>query len=284
MSCRLIINVDDLGGSPGVNAAVAQLYDAGIVTSASLMVAGEAVPDALGLLESRPGLAVGLHVVAVCGRAILPAAEVSSLVDQQGRFADSPALAGLRYTLLPRCRRELRREVEAQFAAFAQLGLPWSHVDTHLHFGLAPVLFQAMRAAAGGYPICGWRIPEDDLSLYRKIDPADAARQAGLAHVFTALCGRQRKVLREAGLVLTQACYGTFRTGQLDEAYLVRLVELMPDGCFELHCHPDLDSEPGRREFDALASPGFRRALASRNAELVSYPSLGDVRTPVTVR
>lgn len=284
MPCRLVINVDDLGGSPGVNAAVARLYDTDIVTSASLMVAGDAVADALGMLESRPGLAVGLHVVAVCGRAVLPAAEIPSLVDRRGRFADSPALAGLRYTLLPNCRRELRREVEAQFAAFAQLGLPWSHVDTHLHFGLTPVLFRAMRAVASDYPICGWRIPEDDLSLYRKIDAADAVRQARLARVFTALCARQRRVLRESGFVLTQSCYGTFRTGQLDEEYLVRLVELMPDGCFELHCHPDLDSEPGRREFEALASPGFRRALASRNVELVSYPSLREVRKPGATR
>lgn len=284
MPCWLIINVDDLGGSRGVNAAVARLYDAGIVTSASLMVAGEAVPDALSMLASRSRLAVGLHVVAVCGRAVLPAAEIPSLVDRQGRFSGSPALAGLRYTLLPNCRRELRREVEAQFAAFAQLGLPWSHVDTHLHLGLTPVLFEAMRAAARGYAICGWRIPEDDLSLYRKIDPRDAKRQAGLARVFTALCARQQKVLRESDFVLTQSCYGTFRTGQLDEEYLVRLVELMPDGCFELHCHPDLDTEPGRREFQALASPGFRGALLSRGVELSSYPSLRDVGTPVAAQ
>ena len=46
----------------------------------------------------------------------------------------------------PRCsscrsvKRQLRAEIEAQFAAFAATGLPFDHVNTHKHFHLHPTI------------------------------------------------------------------------------------------------------------------------------------------------
>lgn len=273
VSCRLIINVDDYGWSEGVNEAVCRLYDTGIVTSTSLMVAGPALRDGLERLERRPGLAVGLHVALVAAPSVLPPQGLRHIVDERGWLSARHAEAGLKYTLLPACRAELVRETAGQFHAFAALGLSWSHVDSHRHFHLTPVLFREMLRHSRDYGASGFRVPEDDWALYQSMDPVDAARQRSLARVFSWLSARQRSTLRSAGFTLADRCYGLFRTGRLDAEYLAELVRRMPDGLHELHSHPDVSTERGLAEFEALDSPAFRRALEERGVRLTTYPA-----------
>jgi chitin disaccharide deacetylase len=238
------------------------------------MVGAPAAWDAVERARSRPALPVGLHVTLVHGPALLPHDELPHLADARGWLSFHPMAAGLRCTLLPACRAELRREAEAQFKAFDGLGLGWSHVDTHLHFGLTPVVFSLLVDLCRKYRVPGYRVPEDDFGLYRRIDPADAARQRLLALHFSTLCLSQRRRAEQAGLQTTRWCYGLFRSGRLDVDYLERLVGEMPDADLELHCHPDLSTETGRVEFEALRSPRFRRALERRGVILSTYKSL----------
>ena len=58
----LIVNADDLGLTPAVNAGVFEAHERGIVTSASLMVGRSAAEAAVERLVTHPGLAVGLHL------------------------------------------------------------------------------------------------------------------------------------------------------------------------------------------------------------------------------
>jgi predicted glycoside hydrolase/deacetylase ChbG (UPF0249 family) len=58
----LIINADDLGASPGINAGILEAIDARVVTSASLMVNMPAAASAAELAAARPWLSVGIHV------------------------------------------------------------------------------------------------------------------------------------------------------------------------------------------------------------------------------
>ena len=58
----LIVNADDLGLSPGVNAGIIEAHLRGIVTSASLMVRQPAAREAARLARAHPGLSVGLHL------------------------------------------------------------------------------------------------------------------------------------------------------------------------------------------------------------------------------
>src|SRR5581483_503131 len=123
---RLIVNADDFGHSPGVNRAVAELHVDGLLTSCSLMVAEPAVEEAVALAKALPRLAVGLHLTVLRGQSVLPPAEVPSLVASGGQFADDRVGVGLRYALLPRARRQVRKEIAAQFERFRVTGLPLS--------------------------------------------------------------------------------------------------------------------------------------------------------------
>jgi len=58
----LIVNADDFGLSPGVNAGVARAHEEGILTSASLMVRFPAAAEAAEYSRAASGLSLGLHV------------------------------------------------------------------------------------------------------------------------------------------------------------------------------------------------------------------------------
>lgn len=58
----LIVNADDFGLSPGVNAGVVEAHENGIITSASLMVRGRGARDAAAYARGASRLSLGLHV------------------------------------------------------------------------------------------------------------------------------------------------------------------------------------------------------------------------------
>jgi chitin disaccharide deacetylase len=58
----LIVNADDFGASVGINRAVAELSDLGVLTSTSLMITMPGAIDAWRYARHRPQLGVGLHV------------------------------------------------------------------------------------------------------------------------------------------------------------------------------------------------------------------------------
>lgn len=273
MPCRLIINADDFGWSTGVNQAVAALFDDGILTSTSLMVGAPAAAGAVDVAASRPGMAVGLHLALCDAPPVLPPEEVPALVDAKGWLSRRYLLSGLRISASRRVRGQARAEVRAQLRAFAETGLPLAHLDTHLHLGLVPALFRIVLEELSEYPgrklaPVRLRIPEDDFPLHLRIAPADALRNAAHAAWFGWSCARQRPAAQRRGFRATRRCYGFFRSGRLDAAYLTRLIAELPEGEAELHCHPDLSTPAGRAEFDALRSRELRNALAARGVEL----------------
>lgn len=108
----LIINADDFGYGHGVNRAVAELHDRGIVTSASLMINTPGTADAVRLAADRPRLSLGLHANFTN--------EAASFVD-----LDDPAI----------CRVELYRQLDR----FVELtGKRPTHVDGHQHIQRRP--------------------------------------------------------------------------------------------------------------------------------------------------
>jgi chitin disaccharide deacetylase len=140
---RLVVNGDDFGLAPEVNRAIVRAHRDGILTSTSLMVTGDAAADAVRLARENPGLAVGLHLVLAQGRPAATPDTIPRLVAAGGAFRREPVTTGIRYawSFLSRAGRvQLRREVEAQLAAFAATGLRLAHVDGHLNMHLHPMV------------------------------------------------------------------------------------------------------------------------------------------------
>lgn len=87
---RLIVNADDLGRTPGINAGIFEAHARGLVTSATLMVGFTPAKEATDAWARSPEIGIGLHVALTGGRPILPSEEVPSLVDGEGRFPAKP--------------------------------------------------------------------------------------------------------------------------------------------------------------------------------------------------
>ena len=94
---RLIVNADDFGLSPEVNAGILRAHRDGILCSASLMVAEPAARAAAEMARDNPALDVGLHAVVCRGRSILDASRLGAALGPSGAFIDSPVAAGMRY-------------------------------------------------------------------------------------------------------------------------------------------------------------------------------------------
>ena len=116
---RLIVNADDFGFSPGVNAGVVRTHRDGIVTSASLMVRWPAAADAARLAADHPRLGVGLHV------------DLGEWVFRGGRWVRAYAVLEDDAAKDPAA---VTAEVDRQLSAFRSLlGRDPTHVDSHQH-------------------------------------------------------------------------------------------------------------------------------------------------------
>jgi hopanoid biosynthesis associated protein HpnK len=268
----LIVTADDFGASLAVNEAVEEAHRAGILTAASLMVAGEATADAVARARRLPGLGVGLHLVLVDGRPILPAARVPDLVDAAGRFHDNMALAGARFFFSPCVRRQLAAEVEAQFAAFAETGLVLDHLNAHKHFHLHPTILQLAIDTGARFGLRAARAPVEPAAIVARVEPAPV----GLAgRVAAPYARRTRARLRAAGLFVPDQVFGLRWTGAVTADRVAALLPHLPDGVSELYTHPATAAYPGsapgyryRDELEALTSPAVREAVATSGLRL----------------
>jgi predicted glycoside hydrolase/deacetylase ChbG (UPF0249 family) len=136
---RLIVNADDFGLTRGVNRAVIECYQQGIVTSATLMVNGDAAVEAALAAADNTGLGVGLHLNLTSGTPMLPPEGVPTLVGRDGKFP------GFRQALwrlsTGRARaHELEEEIMAQIDRLLKLGVRPTHIDSHHHLHAHPRL------------------------------------------------------------------------------------------------------------------------------------------------
>lgn len=249
---RLIVNADDYGRTPGVNAGTLEAHFRGIVRSATVMVLEPAAAEGIHEASARaPGLDLGLHVVLTGGGSPASAPPSVARLAPGGRFARD---AG---TLPERLDSgEVRREIEAQIERFERLAgrLP-SHLDSHHHAALHP-----------------------------DIEPvfAEAARERGLPVRASSAAARGR--LRRAGLRAPDSFLDGFHAAGATAENLRALLERLPEGTSELMCHPGFPDEAllqgssyareRAREVEALCDPGVRRLLERSEIELIGFTRL----------
>jgi chitin disaccharide deacetylase len=140
MPRRLIVNADDLGLSPSVNTAIFDVFEAGNLTSATLMVAMPGTADAIARLPEHSGLAVGLHFCLTEGTALTGR---SSLTDSEGRFRDRAGLIRAAYRGTVDA-GDIRNELRAQLERMEAWNVKPTHVDSHEHVHMMPRIFDAM--------------------------------------------------------------------------------------------------------------------------------------------
>lgn len=274
---RLIVTGDDFGSSDSTNAAIERAHLDGILTAASLMVGAEATADAIQRARRLPSLKIGLHVVLVCGRPVLPASAVPDLVDDDGNFSRDLIGAGFRFFFRPAVRRQITNEIRAQFEAFAATGLELDHVNAHKHMHLHPTVCGSILDVGREYGMRAMRIPyEPPLLSWR------CAREGLLRRSLTAagLAPWVRFMLRRVRTTHLQCndyVFGLHDSGGMTVELVLRLLPRLPDGVSEIYFHPALASasrEDGELELAALVCAEVREALQSQGIQRIAFSDL----------
>ena len=68
---QLVVNADDFGFTPDVNAGIVEAHRDGILTATTLMANGDAFEDAVRLARETPTLDIGCHLVLIGGRSLV---------------------------------------------------------------------------------------------------------------------------------------------------------------------------------------------------------------------
>jgi hopanoid biosynthesis associated protein HpnK len=244
------------------------------------MVGGIAAADAVARARRLPELRVGLHLVLVDGRPILPGVEVPGLVLDDAAFDRNLARAGIRFFVLPRVRRQLEAEIRAQFAAFRATGLALDHVNAHKHMHLHPTVARLMIEVGRDFGMKAVRVPYEPVAVLRRALPDQRTRTPTYHFWIAAL----RRRLQSARLHINDQVFGLAWSGCMVEERVLRLIAHLPDGLSEIYFHPAVERSPPlvaampgyrhREELTTLLSPAVRRQITELGIRLVSY---GDI-------
>jgi hopanoid biosynthesis associated protein HpnK len=234
------------------------------------MVGAEAAADAVARARRLPELHVGLHLVLVDGRPVLPRVEVPGLVRGNDGFDQNLGRAGIRFFLLPQVRRELRKEIRAQFEAFRATGLPLDHVNAHKHMQLHPTVAALIVEIGRDNGMRAVRVPSEPIDVLRRAFPGERSRIKAYQPWVKAL----RRRLRRAGLGVNDHVFGLAWSGGMVEERVLQLVPHLPDGVSEIYFHPAVERSPHREELAALLSPRVRSCIAESGIRLTSYAEL----------
>lgn len=288
---RLIINADDFGLTLGVNRAIEEGHAHGVVTSSTLMAASAGFADAVNIGKRHPTLSIGCHVVLTDGRPVSPPGEVPSLLDQTN---GTPVLCRSFASFVARALRgrlrtsDLRTEISAQIRKLHAAGLDVSHVDTHKHVHLFPVIFKPLLEAARECGVHAIRNPFGPVKvmlfahLMRRARLWTRYSQVSLLRDYEAAF---RRTVAEAGMITTDGTFGIAGTDTLDEKLFPAMIGCLPEGTWEFVCHPgycdsELVSLGGRlrqrreQELRLLTSEVAREVLKRNGVELMSYREL----------
>jgi chitin disaccharide deacetylase len=248
------------------------------------MVGAPAATDAVARARRLPGLRVGLHLVLIDGRPVLPPAELRGLMREDGAFDENQVRAGFRYFLALGIRKQLAAEIRAQFDAFRATGLPLDHVNAHKHMHLHPTVARLMVEIGRDYGMRAVRLPAEPMGVLRRASPSERLPSPPPGFAVAAL----RRRLRSAGITCNDHLFGIAWSGGMTEERLLRLLPCLPEGISEIYFHPAAENtKPMARstqgychadELAALLSPAVCDRIRELGIELVSYGDLAAVR------
>lgn len=290
----LIVNADDFGLTPGVNRGIIEGHERGIITSTSLLAVAPAFDDAVerwlaaggpagttaaadppgtGTDGTRTALGIGVHF-ALVGEdpPLLPARDIPTLVGADGRFRPSwkqflpRAVAG---RIDP---AEVRAELTAQLRRVLDAGIEPTHVDTHQHLHLWPVVRGVVLDLARDAGIDAIRVPR-------------SSARGPKAFLLNRLADQLAAAARATGLRQPQAFAGLDESGRLDRDRLGQVVAQLPAvRSVEIGCHPGTADDPDRDryrwgfrwpdELAALCDPTVAEQVARRGFTLGSFAAL----------
>jgi hopanoid biosynthesis associated protein HpnK len=294
---QLIVNADDFGLTAGVNRAIVETHTGGIVSSATLMANGAAFDDAVERARAAPTLSVGCHVVLVDGTPVSEPDAVDTLLAIRSAEPDKfhsrlPAVAA-RAVFGGFDPDQLVEEITAQIRTIQSAGLEPTHLDTHKHTHVFPEILAALVRAARICGVPALRNPFVPVAAVRATQFAGKLRlwkRYGQVRMLRSFARQFRVKVRRAGLLTPDGIVGVVETGSFNTSLLRQALTNLPEGTWELVCHPGYDDADLRaartrlidsrdQERRLLMSEDLRTFLHQQNIRLISYREFAGSRS-----
>jgi hopanoid biosynthesis associated protein HpnK len=236
----LIVTADDFGLSLEVNEAVEEAHRKGVLTSASLVVTGDAAADAVKRAKKMPKLGVGLHLALLDAPSALKAAEIPDLIEPgQDYLGSRAAMTGAQIALVKSVREQARAEMHAQFALYRKTGLELDRVDGHWHFHMHPTVVGILiRDLAGPFGIKAVRVPAEPAGPSSRAAGTGSVKRWSTAIANGPLWAALKLRLRRAGIGSNDWFFGLNDTGAVTKERMLGFVSELPAGVSEIGLHP----------------------------------------------
>jgi hopanoid biosynthesis associated protein HpnK len=280
----LVVNADDFGLDPAVNAAIITAHTTGLLTSASLLIGTPHAAEALAFAKAHPNLGVGLHLCLIEGRSTAPSEKIPALATAGGQLPSSPFALSARLLAHPRMDADIETELRTQIARFLDTGLHPSHFDTHQHTHIHPRVLNIVTRLAREYGVCFIRAPVEPLWPALRCCRERMPRKVARWFVFSTLGSRTKRVLLRQGFRTADRAVGVLDPGHLTEPFLTSYLPLLPEGLTEFFFHPaDRPAEPllqaqrgyeHAAELQALCSPQLRQLIHEAGIRLTNFREL----------
>lgn len=274
MKKYLIINADDFGYNDKQNAAISELLSKGLITSTSVMAVAPEAEQCVSLDGNK--YSVGVHLTINSDDALFPwksLTECASLGGKNGLPANGKELTfGAK-------RKDVRRELEAQYRFLTDKGAAVDHADNHCGtlYGI-----NGRRFYLDAFDFCA----EHDLPFRFPKTSGFAERQLGMKLPSAALKiidaivhqGKKRNVDMLDDLVSNP--WSIDRIGSYDalRSYYLEAVDSCIDGITEMFLHPALPIDekisPWTKrvyEYELLKSGDLLQRAHEKNIEIVSW-------------
>jgi hypothetical protein len=264
----LIVHADDLAIAHSEDAASFDALEKNAVTSASIIVPGPWLTEVAAYAKAHPDVDLGLHLALTSEwrtyrwGSVESKDKVPSLFDPSGYLWPEtlPALQNVKA-------EEVEREIRAQVERAMALGIHPTHLDSHMGVLFSsPELFAVYVKLAHEYklPFLAVRIPSAPPQLFSVLSEKDVVLNAVVIANPTVHANEWRDFYVNA-------------IKNLKPGLTEIIVHLGHDDA-ELQAvtvdHPDYGSAWRQRDYDAVTSPEFKKALEESHIILVKWKDL----------
>jgi predicted glycoside hydrolase/deacetylase ChbG (UPF0249 family) len=259
---RLILNADDFGASEDTVASTVACFEAGLLTSATIMARMPATTSAVTFARDHPEHSFGVHLTLTGSgdeRPVSDPRDVPHLVDDDGCF---PATAVVRARALARRLplNELERELSAQIAVVRDGGVPVSHVDSHQHLHKFAAVRRALERVLPAHRLTRVRAVQD-VYLRRPVTSP------------TYWLGRRWAASISSRFATTEHLYMPATAGDSCWTGVLDLIEdEAGERILEVGAHPGPD---GWRSVERDALPEFVETALARGHRLTTWHDVG---------
>jgi len=280
MALKLIINADDFGLCQGVNKAIAEAHNRGVLTSATIMANMPAVDEAIGVAKNTSSLGVGIHLNVIDGKPLSSDSTVEPLIDDRGEFKYSASKLALKTLMCKKIRKAIETELAAQITSIIDKGIKPTHLDSHKHFHCLAPVYKIVCSLAGDFGITAIRWPWEPATVcgndWPRVGPKDKIR----AFLVRQMALNTQKL--DNRFIKNDIFFGLAHTGRIDDNFWAEIARTQFVGTAEVMTHPGYAEGLGKTrlveqrqiELKCLCASATKDLLEQAGIQLVHYGNI----------